>query len=1010
MGNMARQNHWRNTPETAPPVDAVRHSPGTLNINPTLVGRDKELGQLSECFEQVAAGAVHVVMVTGEPGIGKSMLVHHLQDKVRCRNSFFLSGKYEQFRRTGPYSAIIEAMRGLALQLLEDTRLRQWKDELVSTLGPNGQIITQIIPEFEAIIGPQPDICELDPESTQNRFKRVFKDFVHLFAEPAHPLVIFLDDLQWVDPAGIALIQTLIQDLDLKAFMLIGAFRDTEMPPHHPFRLMIESMPARGVHYTSIGLGALDRSDVGLLLASLLNYDLTVIKPLADVCYSKTRGKPFFLIQFLIRLYDHSLLFWSSRIGWQWDLAIIEMMRVNDDAVGLLAEKLSDLPTAPLKLIQIGACIGSRFELKTLAALAEQPEEAIRPAIDHLVEKGLIVLVNGHYRFYHDRVLEAAHLLLHSDKKKRLHHCIGQLALTQTGKEGLYQNIFYIADQLNAAAELVAEAQDRLLLADINLQAGVKAKKATAYDAAAGYFEAGILLLPDDAWQHHYALAFELHTEQMACQYQIRHFDEARKLFEEILANAESTIDKARAYATMIQLYTNTRPPEDALALGCAALKQFGIHINMDMGRTKVLWMLIKTRRKLKRVPLHLILQQPLMTDERRLAYHNIMLHMGVSAFFYNPFLFAYMALMAMGEALQYGLYPHAATIFIIAATIIENMLGDYVWGYEMGKIALKLNDKLGSRHLAGQVYHVFAFMIQHWNRHARLDLPFYQKVYRFCLDHGDFTYAGHGINAEAECRLFVGDRLATALKENEKYQTFVRQVQDPLIFGIYAENNALIRSLTGHNSDPLCLSGPDYDAEAHLQKMRDENNMYGIFVTLFHRAKLFYLFGRYQEARQAAKEMVPYAKSPMGTLILADYYYYHALILTALMADADRSNQRKFKETAVENLHRIGRWAELCPENFKHKHELILAEIEACAKNNRNAPKLYYAAVETARENDFVNDEALVWERLGRFYLKIDEPDKAGAVLQQAHQCYGRWGAVAKQRHLEQLLDKHIT
>lgn len=684
-------------------------------------------------------------------------------------------------------------------------------------------------------------------------------------------------------------------------------------------------------------------------------------------------------------------------------MAAVENMQVTDNVVGFMADKLRNLQSEPLELIKIAACIGNRFDMKTITTVSQGQLDAILNTIDVLVEEGLITYRNKLYHFNHDRIHEAAYSLLGLKEKESLHYHIGRLTLEKTTAAALSYKVFYIADQLNHAHDLLHNRKERLRLTDINLRAGIKAKDATAYDAAVVYLGAGMKLLSEDAWQTDYRLTYTLYMELVQCQYLARNFDEAERLFQSIVANASGKVDKAGAYSTMIVLYTNTRPPEDALALGITALRFFGIKLSRNIGLEKVLRQLLKVKLKLRKISMDDILTLPTMADEERKAYHTVLFNMGTPAYFVNPKIYAFIVLLSINESFRFGLPPHAAITFMTLASILENVLGDYELGYKMGKMAIKLNHRLGNRKLDGMVHHIFAYLIQHWNRHAKNDLRVYRKVYRLCLDHGNFIYAGHSVNAVVDCRLMIGEQLDITLRDNSKYQKFIDQVKDPFIAGHYAENNQVIRSLIGLNPDPVSLSGPGFDDEAYLAKLRAEKHTYGLCFSLLHKVRLFYLFGRYEDARKSAEEANRYIQAPMGSLIVSEYYFYYSLTLAALLGLPETQKKMRIRWTIRKNLRKLAKWAAICPENFRHKYDLVMAEMAAADSRKSRTLDYYHAAVKGAREHEYINEEGLACERLALFYHhRFDALEEALAYMRRAHQCYGFWGARAKQRHLE--------
>lgn len=990
-----------------PPFEIGRHdiSP-KFTIPQTLVGRDRELEALSQAFDRIEKGQARVLMVTGAPGIGKSALVNEMYKPTFARRGYFISGKYEQLKQAEPYSAIIKAIKGLVRQLLAENeeQLDYWRKKLRAALGINGKIITDIIGDMEMIVGKQPEMDEFSPETAQNRFKLVLKNFVHALTDKNHPLVLFLDDLQWVDPASLELIHTLTIDQDLKYFMLIGAYRDKAVPTHHPLMLTLEAMQALDVAVQTLHLEALDKGSTNAFLTKFLRCTPQASHRLASAVYGKTMGNPFFIIQFLKRLYEHNHLRLEPTIGWQWNLDAIEQMQVTENVVHFMTERLIDLPPQTLDLIKIAACIGAAFDVETLAAAAQTSIDEALASLAILVEEGLLANIKpARYRFQHDRIQEAANALLSDDDKAQLHHRIGHWMLSRTTDETLLSSVFHIADQLNAAGSVLQTPEEKHRLAEINLKAGIKAKESTAYEAAVGYLQAGINLLPENGWQTHYALTHGLYTEQMQSRFLARDFQGAEQLFDIIVTNARNNIDRTNAYNMMVVLYIETRSPEEAIALGCKALRPFKIKLKTKMGPAKVLWELVKAKHNISSIPLADILTLPLMTDREGIACQNLMSSLATPAYLVNNYLFAYMVLKSVNETFKSGLAPHAAAMFICLATIIENKLGDYQLGYDMGKMALALDQKMGQSRFSCRTHHIFAFFIQHWNCHAKHDLPFFDKVYRLGIDYGDLTYASHGILANIDTRFVIGDPLDGIYQDIKKFQTFIDQVKNPFISSQYELQRQWVRNLKGLASGSVEFSNSDFDEEAFLEKLRADNNAHGLCFSLLPKIKLLYLFGCYDKAYTAAKELDRHIMAAMGTLIVSEHHYYYALILIALLREKKFANKFKFKKIISRSLRKLAKWAVVCPENFQHKHDLVKAEWAALGRQFHLAAGHYRLAIKNARKNDYVNDEALACERLAEVYRSMDAREEALIFFKRAHQCYGYWGARAKQRDLEQ-------
>jgi len=979
-----------------------------FNIPQVLVGREDDLARLYDAFERVSLGAVEIMLVKGEPGIGKSALINEISKPIVGKKGYFISGKYDQLRRSVPYSSIIQAFQGLSRQLLAESaeRIREWKEDLMLAVGPNGKIITDSIPEIGLIIGPQPDIPDLGPEETQNRFDMVFKNFVKVFAGARHPLVLFLDDLQWADSASLRLIEAIATDKSLTHFLFIGAYRDREIADYHLFTLSMERVMKAGIPVGSLALGALREEDINRLIANFFRCVPALSAPLAAVIHAKTLGNPFFINQFLKTLYDEGHLILDADQGWLWDVDAIRELKVTDNVVTLMAEKIARLPGDQLELIQVCACVGNRFEIETLSAAMDRPIDAILHVMDKLIQQGLINYGHGMYRFHHDRIHEATYSLIPPSHRQALHYRIAGRLLETTAPDKLPAKIFYLADQFNQAAAVIESRRTRLLVADLNLKAAQKAKDATAYAAAASYLKAGMELLSEYPWEEEYELIYALCLERMECEYLTRNFAESERLFHLITANARNKIDRAKACHVMIVLYTNIGKLNEAIELGMESLKLFGLDLPRTAGKLAVFRELVRIRLALRRIGIHNVLDLPMVTDESIIWTTELAGSIGMPAYISNPNLFAVTVLKNLTLSLNHHGLIHASSFgFMALASILESALGDYRTAYSIGEMALRLNEKMGEKRYACKVNFVFSFMILHWKRHLRECIPFFQKAYQEGLDIGDRLYSGHSINALTHCRIILGDNIDEVLAEYSRHRDFIEAIKDPFISNMYKIFTLFCLNLKGATDNPLQLKSADFDIDEQIEMMRGSGNLMDVFIMLMSKERSSYLFGQYEEAYHVGNEMDTLLKVPMGAYHLPEHYFYRCMSLLAVYQDKPPAERRVILRIFKRHLKNMRRCAEICPANYEPKYLLVRAEMMQATGDRMRTLKLYDQAVKSARQHAYTSIEALANERAALCYLKEGIEESARGYMAAAIHAYRNWGARAK---IDQLTQTH--
>jgi serine/threonine protein kinase len=536
-----------------------------LIIPEKLYGREAEITTLFNTFQQVCRGSSELMLISGYSGVGKTSLIQEIHKPLIRQRGRFISGKFDQFQRNIPYSALIQAFRELIHQLLTESEasLLGWKNKLLNALEGNGQIIIDLIPELELIIGPQPPVTPLNTINIteyQNRFNRVFQQFIHVFCSKFYPLVLFLDDLQWSDSASLELIKESLNHPESQYFLIIGAYRDHEVYPSHPLSKMMTEMQQSGMKIHSINLQPLTLNTVQQLLSDTLKKS-DHLQELAQLIFNKTQGNPFFVNQLLKTLHKDQLLYFDSQANqWLWDIAQIQSVDIIDcNIVELVARNIQELSNPTIELLKLAACIGYKFSLQTLATINRDSKSNTAQQLWEALQAGLVIPLHHagksaffeslecyktkiEYKFLHDRVQQAAYSLIPENQKKITHLTIGQFLLQRSNLSGLENSIFDIVNQLNTGRELLTKQQERDQLVQLNLTAAQKAKAATAYPTAAEYLNIGLELLSESSWQYQYDLTFDLHREATEVAYLTTDFERSEKLAVISLNNAKNLL------------------------------------------------------------------------------------------------------------------------------------------------------------------------------------------------------------------------------------------------------------------------------------------------------------------------------------------------------------------------------------------------------------------------------------------------------------------------------------
>ncbi|MCP4135242.1 MAG: serine/threonine-protein kinase PknK [bacterium] len=997
----------RNT-GSIPPFEPGKHDVSDkFQIPQKLYGREQEIRTLMSAFERVSEANTELMLVSGFSGIGKSVLINEIQKPIVKQSGYFISGKFERLKKDVPYSAIIQAFTGLARQILAegDAKINRWKEKILSVLGPNGKIVTDIIPLFELIIGTQPDAPALGPVESQNRFNLVFQEFIKILAGKEHPLVIFLDDLQWADLASLHLLKLFTSDSDIQHLFIIGAFRHNETPDSHPLVLTLNEIKKSGAVVNHIFLRPLDVEQVSELLGDTLNRITGEMKSPAELLIRKTGGNPFFINEFLKSLYKKNLIEFSFEDGWSWDMARIENMQVTGNVVALMAAKIADLPENSQEVLKLGACIGSNFNLIIMKTICGKPEEDILPALKVVIQEGMLNIIDTMYRFSHDRVQEAAYSLIPDDEKTRLHYRIGNLELRNTEKEELPENIFYIVNQLNAGVDLVTEKSEKFNLAKLNLMAGKKALASNAYASALNYLKAGIDLLSKNSWQEDYDFTLELYREAAVAAQLTADYATMEKMAEEVFQHAVSIPDAIKVYETKIFACMAQNQLLEGIRIGLGVLKKLGVSIPEKPGKLRVVYELLLVKLSLRGNPVENLINRPEMKNPYKLAAMQMLTGIGTSAYYAAPELLPLVIFNTVKISVKYGNSIYSPYSYAAFGMIYCSILGDINTGYEWGKLALDLVEKLNTRKTKSRVWMVTWFFINHWKRPMRDSIKPLLEAYRIGLEIGDLEFAALSASTYTDYLLNCGVQLTEVEKEITKYTGMIKKINQDTTLNYHLMRHQTVLNLLGKSDDPRKLIGSSYNDDEN--KITFENkqatDVTALIFRYYYLLNLNYLFENYEEALKHAEFVKPYIDAEISSPYIPLFYFYNSLIRLALYPASKKSVQKNYLKKVKKNQVKMKKWASHAPMNYSHKYHLVEAEIARVRGENRKAGKHYDLAVKLARENKFLREEALALELTAKFRLGLNEEKIAALYMTEANHAYRAWGAIAKVKQIEE-------
>ena len=989
-----------------------------FTIPEKLYGREAEVQVLLDAFKRASQGSSELALVEGLSGIGKTAVINEVHKPIVKQHGYFIKGKFDQFNGDVPFSAFVQALRDLVEQLLSesDTDLERWNRQILQALGEDAQIIIDLIPALERILGPQQPATPLSGTAAQNRFNRLFQKFIQVFTTPDHPLVIFIDDLQWSDSASRKLIQLLMADSNAGCLLMLGAYRDNEVYATHPLQQMLNEMSSAGVAINTITLQHLPLESINHLVADTLHVPTQSARPLAELLHQKTQGNPFFAKQFLSVLHQDQFITCNYEANcWQCDIIQVREAALTEDVVAFMVQQLEKLPASVQKLLKLAACIGAQFDLKTLSIISSHTLSDTAAILWKALQTGLLVptsqiykffqdqpqatttvSANPKYRFLHDRVQQAAYTLIPEEQKKSVHLAIGRSLLARLSSHEQTTNIFTIVNQLNYGIPLLSDTFERQQLSQLNFQAGCKAKHSTAYADALKYFSLSQSLLENDAWTNQPKFTWKLHLTIAETALLNADFSRANDTLTAASNYAQNVLQSVQLDELKIQLLIAQFDMLSALEVGLKALAQLDIQLVKQDEAIK-----------LDLPDIDAVEQLPTLKDDYQAAGLRILMTISPPAYFAKPEIWPVVVVTQIRLCMASGYSGLAAYSYVLYGMFLSGGLNDPIAGHHAGNVGLKLLERFQAKELTSKVYNLFYAHIKPWNAALCETVKPLRESIAIGFEVGDLEWASYSAMNYCKHLFLVGDALSDVEAEQAKYIQAIAPTKQETPLCYAKIWHALTRNLLSPYSDTTVDITFDQLSEAEiLESLLHSENQLLLFHFFTVKLMLSYLFGRSDQSIEAAQQAVSYQAAATGMVAVAVHNFYYSLALCSSLhskqKDSSIETRSKIAETLESNHKQLADWARFSPLNFQHKYDLVEAERLRLLGDRVLALEKYDDAIAGAKAQGCYPEEALANELAAKFYLDWGKEKIAAIYLQEAYYCYSRWGARAKVSDLE--------
>ncbi|SEU24464.1 trifunctional serine/threonine-protein kinase/ATP-binding protein/sensor histidine kinase [Stigmatella erecta] len=982
-------------------------APRQFQLPQRLYGREAQVATLVQGFERViATGKPELFLVSGYSGIGKSSVVNELHRPVVQRRGFFLRGKFDQFQRDIPYQTLGQTIRGLLQQLLAgtDEELAAWRTQLTQAWEGQGQVLVDLVPQLEVLVGKQPPVQELPPAEAQYRFHRVVLRSLQVLATAERPLVMFLDDLQWADLASLQLIQQLLSQPEVPPVQWIGAYRDNEVSPAHPLAPVLEEVRKAGARITRLELAPLSLKQVEQLAADALpGAGEALSVPLAAMVHEKTGGNPFFLLQWMVTLNQDGLLVREPGGGWRWDAAGTQAKGYADNVVGFMVDRLRQLPGGTQHLLRLAACVGNVFSLQMLRALTGLEEVgSMEQGLEPALQEGLLARSGPEqYRFLHDRIQQAAHALMSEEERKSAHLRIGRLLLSSLTPEEVTEQLFDVVSQLNAGAELLDGPEERHRAARLNAEAGRKAAAAVAPGPAITYFSAAFALLPGDPWQTDYELAFRVRAAQTKCELQRGNAAGARPLAEVLRAQARNTADATQASCLKSSCCLHVGDLQESLACMLECLEKLGMPLSPAPSPEELVaahdevWRLVGER------PIESFMDLPPASSPDMKLVLTALSALFEPAYYGNPQLLGVVMSRMAALTLRHGFTEMSLMGLGWFGLLTGFMFKRYTEGTALGRLAHGLVERHGLAACRAQVL-MSLQTLSYWTQPYAEVQPMALRGMNHALQVGDFHSASFFFISNLTLRFAQGHHLEDVSLEAASRNEFMARVAPQDAQDMLRIYQRYIQQMRGRSSSFGSLSGDGFDEQAFEAQLTPARTATLKCCYWFIKLQSRFTCGAMEDAREAAAQASRWLGGMVGSIALREYHLFSGLSLAAGFEEAPPERRRELREAIQGHQRQLAEWAGPCAENFRAVERILAGELARIDGKGEEAACAYEEAILAARESASPHWVGLANELAANFWRTRKAPTVSLAFAREARVAYRQWGATGKVQQLD--------
>lgn len=1001
-----------------------------FSIPEKIYGRNKELNSLVESFFRVRGRAAEIAIIEGDSGTGKTAVVNELQKQISDSDCYFISGKYEEFSQNQAYKGIVEAFENLISEILgePEEKVEAFKKEILKAVGENGKMLTDIFPKLRLITGPQKEIPGIGVSETRSRFNYTFREFIKVFTKKQRRLVLFLDDIQWIDSASLGILKSVFTGEEIKNFLLIGALRKNEVTDSHPVSIFLKNAENSYVHINTIQLRPLSFKDTLDIVSDTVIADKSKAYKLCELIYSKTGANPFFIKEFLMSLYRKNLVYFDSdNKKWDWNTEKIKSQNITENVLKLLIERIEKLPEKSLSILKKAACAGSRVSSKKLFHASELSEKEFSLYLLELIRQGMLIPVSSgvsdnnlqlmhsseekqlqpDYVFQHDRLRQAVYEMINPDETGRMHLFLGMKFFEIADKDFFENNLFEITNQINGGKKLLLSDEDILLAVHLNFISGKKAKSSGAYQRALKYFETSRELLPENSNDNFYKAVLK---ELAETKYLCGELSESRQILENLLDYEKNSIEKCRIYELLILICTMNAKYSEALVTGKKALELLDIDFPIDSIAQATSEEVDKAIKKLKKINVKNLIKKPAAKNLRIKTAMKILIRLQATSYFFRTDLYPFLLAKMTNFSLDFGHTPESAKGYASFANIYSSKTKDFKTAYELGILGVNISKKFKNKKIECQSRLSLAAFLTHGVQHLKEGEDQIARGYKAGLESGEVQYAGLLLFCRILNRFFQGYRLDYLEKEIPEALDFCLRTGNSIAVDVITPFKIAVFNLRKQQKNIKDFSDEAFSFSQYYETMLKNQSMPALFLLWLLKAFVLYLNGKNKNAFEAISKAEKYWNATTGYFSDTEFVFLKALINASVYTELNENEKAGAVSCIKKAAETLRHKSETAPQNHLSRYYLVMAELKRLEKDSEQASNYYDKAVKAASEEGFAQIEALANELCSKFWIELDRDKLSRPYMEDALEAYESWGALIKIKSLEKNIPKFLS